>query len=83
MSDNEKTTEEQKPRTIRGKYCETQRIATNKYIKENYFKVRLKLADKEKIKEAAAAVNMSMTAFVQDCIYRRIYEILDKSKEEE
>lgn len=83
MSEDEKNKSTEKPRTIRGKYCETQRIATNKYIKENYFKVRLKLADKERIKEAAAAVNMSMTAFVQDCIYRRIYEVLDKPNEKE
>ena len=83
MSENEKPKDEQKPRSIRGRYCETQRIATNKYLKSNYFNTKLKLSDKERIKEAAAAVNMSMNAFIQDCVYRRLYEILDKPKEEE
>lgn len=74
MSDNNKTT----PKTIRGKYCETQRIATNKYLKSHYFNTKLKQSDKERIKKAADAVGMSMAAFIQDCVYRRLDEILGK-----
>ncbi len=73
----------QKPRTVRGKYCETQRVATNKYLKENYFTVRLKRSDKERIEQAATALNMSRTAFIQDCIYRRVYEVLDEPNDKE
>lgn len=60
---------------IRGKYTDGQRVASNKYIRENYFNVKLKKSDRDNIKAAAELCGMSMSAFINDAIHRRMYDV--------
>lgn len=77
------------PKTIRGKYTPAQNEYTNKYKRENIFVVQLKKRDKPEIKAAADKLGMSLRGYVEDCIYRRNYEVLhgdekdDKDKTEQ
>lgn len=84
-AENGESTEKKTPRYIRGKYCEGQRESTNKFLRENYFNIRFRKIDHDIIVEAAATAGMSMSAFVNDAVFRRVYEVLDEKykKEEE
>lgn len=68
------------PKYIYGKYSEGQREQTNRYIKENYdiITIRLDKGEKEEVKALAAAQNMSMNAYVKDLIYREMYRAKEK-----
>ncbi len=72
----EEEKENKTPKTIRGKYTPAQNEYTNKYNRKTYFSVRLKKADKPEMQAAADKVGMSLRGYIEDCIYRRNYEIL-------
>ena len=68
------------PKYIYGKYSEGRREQTNRYIKENYdiITIRLSKGEKEEVKALAAAQNMSMNGYVKDLIYREMYKAKEK-----
>lgn len=68
---------------IRGKYTDGQRVASNKYIRENYFNVKLKKSDRDNIKAAAELCGMSMAAFINDAIQRRMYDVFTAENEKQ
>lgn len=70
------------PKTIRGKYTPAQNEYTNKYKRENFFTVQLKKRDKPEIQAAADKVGMSLRGYIEDCIYRRNYEVLHGNEED-
>lgn len=74
------TEEEPKKLTyIRGKYTDGQRVASNKYIRENYFNVKLKKSERDEIKKAAELAGMSMSGFITDAVHRRMKEVFDQN----
>lgn len=64
---------------IRGKYTDGQRVASNKYIRENYFNVKLKKSERDDIKKAAELAGMSMSGFINDAVHRRMKEVFDQN----
>lgn len=74
--------EDEKPQKltyIRGKYTDGQRVASNKYIRENYFNVKLKKSERDDIKKAAELAGMSMSGFINDAVHRRMKEVFDQN----
>lgn len=64
---------------IRGKYTDGQRVASNKYIRENYFNVKLRKSERDDIKKAAELAGMSMSGFITDAVHRRMKEVFDQN----
>lgn len=81
MSDE--TTPKKEPKYIRGKYTPASGKAVNKYQSENYFTLRFKKRDKERMQQAAEKEGMSLNAFVNDAVARRVSELLDVPEEQE
>lgn len=81
MSDE--TIPKKEPKYIRGKYTPASGKAVNKYQSENYFTLRFKKRDKERMQQAADKVGMSLNAFVNDAVARRVSELLDVPEEQE
>lgn len=81
MSDNINNKKE--PKFKRGKYTPASGKAADKYALENYFTLRFKKRDKERMQQAADKEGLSLTAFANDAVARRVYEVLDKPKDEE
>lgn len=56
-----------------GQYTESQKKATEKYLKTQYqMAIRIKYEDAERYKEAAAAAGMSLREFVLSAIEEKI-----------
>lgn len=81
MSDE--TIPKKEPKYIRGKYTPASGKAVNKYQSENYFTLRFKKRDKERMQQAAEKKGMSLNAFVNDAVARRVSELLDVPEEQE
>lgn len=80
MPDNVNNKKE--PKFIHGKYTPASGKAADKYALENYFTIRFKKRDKERMQQAAEKEGMSLAAFANDAVARRVYEVLDKPEEE-
>lgn len=78
----DETTPKKEPKYIRGKYTPASGKAVNKYQSENYFTQRFKKRDKERMQQAAEKEGMSLNAFVNDAVARRVYEVLGEPEEE-
>lgn len=78
----DETTPKKEPKYIRGKYTPASGKAVNKYQSENYFTLRFKKRDKERMQQAAEKEGMSLNAFVNDAVARRVYEVLGEPEEE-
>lgn len=64
------------PLYIRGKYSLGQKISTTKYNKAHYDNItlRVQLGQKARLQKIAAEKNMSVNAFIFDCIIARLYD---------
>lgn len=62
---------------MRGKYSEQQKIATDKYVAENYDRIQIKVrkGKKEKINELAKAQGKSTSAFIIDLIEEKAKQL--------
>lgn len=64
------------PLYIRGKYTLGQKISTTKYNKAHYDNItlRVQLGQKARLQKIAKDKNMSVNAFIFDCIIARLYD---------
>lgn len=76
--------EKKQPRFIYGKYTPAQGELTNKYLKENYDKldIRVRKGIKDEIKLAANATNMSLNAFCVNAILKSVDETLNDTPDD-
>ncbi len=76
---------EEKPKYIRGKYSEGQKIATAKYNKANYDRIILYVKKGVKAEYAAIAeeVGMSLNAFINAAVTTLVEQLHEQKAREE